>query len=81
MTTTDNPKFDPCPNCGGQGWTAEMEHGCDGDEERCAYTCPVQVQVGCGHCEGTGYLSKEEFLVNQHEEQQDAKYMSISERK
>ena len=46
---------EPCPFCNGDGWHAGMEHnpGCTG--ERCVEPCPVQVQVKCGHCEGSGY--------------------------
>lgn len=27
------------------GWRAESAHGCDGTEEGCMATCPIQVQV------------------------------------
>ena len=43
-----------CPECNGDGWTAE--HICDGDERACTALCPVQVQ--CSVCGGSGYLEK-----------------------
>lgn len=47
-----------CPDCDGRGWDTEVEsaHGCDGTPEGCAATCPVpvQVQVQCEYCGGSG---------------------------
>lgn len=49
-----------CPECNGDGWVVEIEatHGCGGDENVCSHTCPVpmQVQVGCYFCLGTGVI-------------------------
>lgn len=49
------PQPNECPRCEGRGWyeDCEAEHGCGGDEERCAVVCPVpvqtQVQCDCVH--------------------------------
>ena len=42
----------PCPDCGGDGWTAEHDSSCDGYERCYALGCPVQVQ--CASCQFTG---------------------------
>ncbi len=44
-----------CPACQGDGWTVEMDHdpSCDGN---CTTKCPIQVQVLCEHCRGTGKI-------------------------
>jgi len=57
MSDTPIPPWDQyhpdpeCPHCEGRGWYIETgsEHGCGGDEARCAIVCPVPVpiQVGC----------------------------------
>ena len=56
--TTHLEEENTCPNCDGYGWVSgsEAQHGCDGSEEDCQRTCPVQVQiqVGCEMCNGTG---------------------------
>ena len=43
-----------CSFCNGDGWHSEMEHNpaCTGD--KCVEPCPVEVQVECRNCEGTG---------------------------
>ena len=43
-----------CGPCSGDGWTVEAVHACGGDERRCAVECPVEEQVQCGHCGGSG---------------------------
>ncbi len=43
-----------CGPCGGDGWTAEAVHACGGDEHKCAVMCPVEEQVQCPFCEGSG---------------------------
>lgn len=53
-----------CPYCEGRGWNVitVSAHGCGGDEERCAQTCPVpeQAQEQCAACEGTGVARPKE---------------------
>lgn len=55
---TPPPPEDPpeieggCPGCGGRGWYVKAGHACDGTDEVCAVTCPVEVQVEC-ECEGS----------------------------
>ena len=46
---------EPCQFCQGDGWHSETEHNpaCTGD--KCVEPCPVEVQVICRHCEGSGY--------------------------
>ena len=55
---------DICPECNGEGWYSGSEagHGCDGTEEDCQRTCPIQIQiqVGCEMCGGTGRIIFEE---------------------
>lgn len=46
-----------CANCGGSGWTTDVEPAhdpeCDGTCKNCPI--PVQVQVECSRCQGNGY--------------------------
>jgi len=43
-----------CRFCGGDGWHSESEHNpaCTGD--KCVEPCPVEVQVICKNCNGSG---------------------------
>lgn len=54
-----------CPECNGDGWVVGSiaAHGCDGSEEDCARTCPVQEQTqeGCDFCGGTGIVDNEDI--------------------
>lgn len=45
---------EPCPFCGGDGWTVEIEVNPNCTVERCAEPCPLQVAVPCRNCDGTG---------------------------
>ena len=64
LTKPNNPMTEKekveCPDCNGDGWTSGSEagHGCDGTDEDCQRSCPVQIQiqVGCETCNGTGEL-------------------------
>jgi len=57
----------PCPECFGNGWVSGSEagHGCDGTEEDCQRTCPVQIQIQvvCDFCGGTGYVTPPEDVA------------------
>jgi hypothetical protein len=45
----DNGRPHPgCPQCSGDGWYIVPEHACGGDENRCAFRCPVPYQEQCG---------------------------------
>jgi len=50
-----------CSNCGGNGWVSgsQAAHGCNGTDEDCAMTCPVQeqIQIGCDFCGGIGKVT------------------------
>ena len=49
-----------CCECNGDGWVcgSEAGHGCNGTDEDCAITCPIQIQTqeGCDMCGGTGKI-------------------------
>ncbi|MCK4609445.1 MAG: hypothetical protein KAT71_08180 [Gammaproteobacteria bacterium] len=46
-----------CPQCGGDGVDGVIaEHGCGGDEERCAHMCPVPAPEQCCYCGGGGQV-------------------------
>jgi DnaJ-class molecular chaperone len=49
---------EPCEKCNGQGWFEDCDsgHGCDGTEADCVRNCPIpiQIQVECEWCFGTG---------------------------
>ena len=53
-----NNEEEICELCKGEGWYSGSEagHGCDGTDEDCQRTCPIQIQtqVGCEMCGGTG---------------------------
>ncbi len=54
-----------CPQCGGTGYQDGYGHGCDGTDEDCARTCPVQIQEPCGFCGGYGEVPKEDFIQDE----------------
>jgi len=58
-------KGEVCGECKGDGWYSGSEagHGCDGTEEGCARTCPIeiQIQVGCEQCLGKGKIYSQEI--------------------
>lgn len=39
-----------CSECDGVGWVHVPEHGCAGNEQACAETCPVPAQAPCPKC-------------------------------
>ena len=43
-----------CSLCFGDGWTTETEHNPECTGARCVEPCPVEVQVTCPRCEGSG---------------------------
>lgn len=49
-----------CDRCQGQGWIegSTSGHGCDGTDEDCARSCPIQVQTQehCDQCGGSGLM-------------------------
>ena len=49
-----------CPFCSGEGYRVEMAHACGGDEKVCQSTCPIQEQVQCESCNGSGQYGMEE---------------------
>ena len=46
--------FMPCARCAEQGVIPGWEHACGGNESTCSRICPVEAQLQCEHCHGTG---------------------------
>jgi hypothetical protein len=49
---------EPCPFCHGDGWHSETEHNPGCTDTKCQQPCPVEVQVECRNCAGTGRVGE-----------------------
>lgn len=43
-----------CDYCDGLGWYGEPDHGPDCTPDKCGAPCPVERQVPCPSCAGSG---------------------------